>query len=62
MKVRLIIQRSIEDGLSEYVHFTEDFDTDVKEFLYPDHVADFDQIINADLPADFPLNFDLKRM
>ena len=61
MKIRLIIQ-SIENGEKEYVHFTENFDSPQQDYILPSCTIDYDEIIEADLPTMFPLDYSLKRM
>ena len=60
MDVRLIIQ-SNESGSKEFVIFTEDFDTPVDDFVYPDCTVDYDEVIECDLPMSFPLDRSLKK-
>lgn len=61
MRIRIILQ-SNESGNQEYMHFTDDFDTDVNDHLYPgctldaDEEADIyveDRDIRAALEADY---------
>lgn len=59
-KIRLIIQ-STGNGEHETVQFTEDFETPVKDFIIRGCTIDYDKIIDADLPSEFPLNYLLKR-
>jgi hypothetical protein len=61
MIIRLITW-SNGDGSKEGVIFTEEFETDVADFIPFDCVVDFDGIIEADLPSGFPLNSTLDRI
>lgn len=58
--IRVIIQ-STENGESEYVRFTEDFEAEAGDFLYPGHTLDSDTVIENNLPPGFPIDSDLKR-
>ena len=61
MKIRLIIQ-SDRDGIDERVHFTDIFNTPVAEFVIQGYDIRYDDIIEVDLPIEFPIGFDLKRL
>lgn len=60
MKVRVIIQ-STENGSSEYITFTEDFDDDAEDYLYSNHTLDSDTVIDMDEIPGFPMEHDFKR-
>ena len=60
MRIRLIIQ-SNDNGNREFVTFTEEFDTPVDDFKFPDCSIDFDKVIEAEIPSVFPTGYNLQR-
>jgi len=60
MKIR-VIGTSNYNGEQQEVFFTEDLDSDVKEFTSPNLSVDFDEVCGFDVPVGFPLEHILKR-
>jgi hypothetical protein len=60
MKYRIIMQTS-ENGDFEAVCFTEDFDTPLDDFKFPQSAEIKEVVANCDLPSKFPLGYNLIR-
>ena len=63
MDIRLIIVRGDKGNEDfEQVVFTEEFETKAQDFCPPNTSVAFDKVIDADLPTEFPTEFELRRV
>ena len=62
-KILRLIQSSSKGGGSEHITFTEDFDSDAGDFVYPGEELDCDCILeDITLPSSFPIEHTLKKV
>jgi len=58
MEIRLITMYNADTNAEEVI-FTEDLDTPASDYCKTDFTVTFDQVISADLPTEFPLEYTL---